>query len=338
MFAPRLLVVLTALAVVTACGDSGTLPGLSPSTGRGALIVMRRDTLAGPDARRIAIDPESGATLAPVPWFPSEVEPIRGGPFARSITFSRDGQWMAWIEVRRDTTTWNNCYDAYCWTARDSGQLYVTKVSSSTKTRLTPDFHFDRAPAFSPDGSRLVVLREHRDAEEQMITLARDGSDVRPVLLKSERRRGGPDWSPAGDFILYEHLDRRSLYLVRPDGSEPREITAGSAEYSVPSWSPDGRRIAVPLTDKHPSTDRSVGIAILGIDGAEYVRVRAVGGAWGQKMAWSPDGSRLAYCDFESGPSGHGSRTVVRVITVMNGEIRTITPAGYTDCSPIWRP
>ena len=170
-----------------------------------------------------------------------------------------------------------------------------------------------------------------------MITIARDGGDVRPVLPKSDRGRGAPEWSPAGDQIVYHRPDLGSLHRVRPDGSEAMAIAPSGTIAAAPAISPDGRRIAVAVRDESRPEYAGFGIAvaILEADGTEILRV-PITPFGAPKPTWSPDGTRIAYC--EGIEEAGVIRSVVRVMAVSTGTVHTVTPTSASDCNPIWRP
>src|SRR3569623_2770863 len=107
-----------------------------------------------------------------------------------------------------------------------------------------------------------------------------------------------PQISPDGAQIAYvvQRTDREknkyftSIWLAAVDGGDARAFTGGDSGARYPRWSPDGRSIAF-LSDRGEK--------------AQIWRIRRVGGeaealtsleegAIGA-MAWSPDGTRIAF-------------------------------------------
>lgn len=318
-----------------ACSESPTLSGKNPAIdGSGALIVSRSEFLDGvatPLSRNTVIDPQSGATRSLATFLPT------GYPGMHGLTFSRDGEWMAWIQSRGDPSA--PCYQTpdYCWpTDRPTQDLFVSRVGSGQATRITPEYSYDGVPSFSPDGRRLVFLRSYYNSEQQMVTVARDGSDLQPVLQRTPRARSGPDWSPGGTSILYYQPDAGSLWRVTPDGKTHEALTANRSVYGDPTWSPDGSRIAVPVPDG--GSEFGVSLAVLSVVGDEIARIPFSWQNRGRRSAWSPDGRFIAYCEGVYAGDGRLERNVVRLFDVSARTSRTVTPAGYSDCDPIWRP
>ncbi len=331
---PLLTIAFAASSCLTACADSTSLTGQSDNTGSGALMVHRREMLPGQLTRRTAIDAATGATTAPVPWFPIERVITNSTTYASSVTFSRDGRWMAWIEVSPDTAV-SPCFGQFCFPANPNRDLYVARVGTSTRTRLTPDYQRDGAPSFSRDGRRLVLHREYHGGDQQLITISRDGGEPQQVLPRTAARAGAPDWSPSSDRIAYWSADGRSVQLVRGDGSERRQVANGiSANIGRARWAPDGQSFAA-IVDV-PGTTARRDLVVLDPEGV-VLRTVPVPDAASFDFTWSPDAARIAYC--ATAPSVAGiERTVVRVVTVATQEVRTITPERFSDCSPLWRP
>ena len=60
-----------------------------------------------------------------------------------------------------------------------------------------------------------------------------------------------PAWPPDGSLLAFTSNRDRNLeiYVAKPDGSEPRNVTENAAIDNFPSWSPDGRLTLVSNRD-----------------------------------------------------------------------------------------
>ena len=108
-------------------------------------------------------------------------------------------------------------------------------------------------------------------------TVRADGTDDR-FLAEGTRA----DWSPDGRWIAFH--DRSSMYVVRPDGSNRRELDPGW-EYPYFLWSPQGRK----ATLHQPSFIESDGRTV--VADADTGEARSLGGG---APLWSPTGRRIA--------------------------------------------
>ena len=247
-----------------------------------------------------------------------------------SPSFSADGQWVV-------------------FTAEPEGQadVYRIRPDGTGLEQLTDHPAFDDQGVLSPDGGTLafVSTRERGTADIWLLDLA---SKTPTNLTDHASGNFRPRWSPDGAWIAFtsdrdaepgdqpgqwEHLQSTGVYLVRPDGSGLRRLTAPGGVAGSPSWSADGRRLLFYETDP-------VG-AYLAKSGRSRTELASVDVATGERVqhtasqetklspAWL-SGGRIGYVSRAGGDEGglrirHPDR---RVETVIAGAVR----------SPSWSP
>ena len=202
-----------------------------------------------------------------VEWFPS---------------LSPDGEWVV-----------------YAGHGSGSWDIYLKSVGGQNPINLTqnaPDA--DDQPAFSPDGQR-IAFRSSRGGGG-IFVMGRTGEAVRRV----SRRGYKPTWSPDGTELAYvtENVEmkpqnvygRSQLWVVGVTSGEERQIEVVDAV--LPSWSPNGHRIAYSGRLDHPV--RSVWT--VPVEGGEATAVTDhLATNW--NPTWSPDGNFLYFASDRSG-------------------------------------
>jgi Tol biopolymer transport system component len=174
------------------------------------------------------------------------------------------------------------------------------------------------------------------DQDWHIVVQGLDGSDKRQITTTTIDF--WPRWSPDGTRVAaYRAPDtsaegkRISLWVMRPDGSEARNVTPGleielQDEWQF-SWSPTSDRIAFA---SGPSVASGIWVATL--DGAAPRQI-VPGDLVASAPAWSPDGTAIA---FQGGVYGN-----IYVVNPDGSGLRRLTPTehpftGYS--GPAWSP
>ena len=170
--------------------------------------------------------------------------------------------------------------------------VYVMAPDGSAVRRVTPvslGVSAGHRPAWSPDGEFLAFighgpLEPGRELRHDLYTVQSDGSGLTVVAEGANLFA----WSPDGSRLAFA-LDAReaAIYTSDPDGSNTRPVVSASI-WDI-SWSPDGSEIFfLGYSPEHGDGP----LYATTLNGTE---TRSIGGVLGRgRMAWSPDGSRLA--------------------------------------------
>jgi TolB protein len=215
--------------------------------------------------------------------------------------------------------------------AFDAGTRLAVMRSDGTGFRLLPQVTSDDGePAWSPDGTRLVLSG---------VEAVGGQSDLHLLELATGRARrltsdGGraPAWSWRGRIAFTRggspsRPGTGAVYTVRPRGGGLRLLARRA---SNPSWSPRGSRLVVvrPLRTL-------TRLWVLRADGSGLRRMVTPGADNPQQPCWSPDGREIAYTGFE------GDLVAQRL---RDRRIRQVAPGGFNAessfgaSSPDWQP
>ena len=226
------------------------------------------------DGGLVAVDPQSGRTLADV-----ALPPATNGSVA-DLDWSPDGSRLAVSTVR--------------------GLSILDIATGQTSSPMTC---VSCPVAWSPDGTELAVINA---AQAIVLIDARDGHRISQIEPEERKLGAGVTWSPDGRRLAYVEFDAAdrtpSMLVIDRDGSNKRTVvlpTRGDMIVDA-SWSPDGATIAyignaVPFGDSAVPLD----LVLLDPEGVRPARVIQVGECFclgfSPGLTWSPDGQHLAY-------------------------------------------
>ena len=168
--------------------------------------------------------------------------------------------------------------------------IYSVDVRSGDSRRLTTD-EADEAPAWSPDGKRILFDKQVSGTNWDLFDMDTSGHDVRR-LTRGPLQETNPAWSPNGSSIAFAQQERNGnwvIYRMNADGSDRKSLTDERVSSQEPSWSPDGSRIAF---------IRQAGarayLSVMQADGSGFRRLTG-NSLVASRGSWSPDGKQLVF-------------------------------------------
>lgn len=135
--------------------------------------------------------------------------------------------------------------------------IYRIAVEGGEEVRLTDAKGLDDGPEYSPDG-RDIYFNSTRNGRMQLWRMRADGKG-QEQLTDDEFNNWFPHPSPDGKWLVFlsfgqdvrpeEHPFYKHVYIrLMPSGGGPARVLAyvygGQGTINVPSWSPDGKRVA----------------------------------------------------------------------------------------------
>jgi TolB protein len=167
--------------------------------------------------------------------------------------------------------------------------IWRVAASGGDPERLTDSAGDDRAPVYSPQGTR-IVFDSTRDGNTELYVMNSDGTGQHRVTNDP-----GEDWgasfSPDGQQIAFNSSrggGDMDIYVMAADGGDVRRITFGPTANVAPSWSPDGRKLAYTARDTQGNGQIKV-VDAAGGEPRDLSRDAAVGDElW--TGGWGPDG------------------------------------------------
>ena len=140
------------------------------------------------------------------------------------------------------------------------GEIWLMDLSGRLVRRITKNNYHEEYPSFSPDGNRIVFVRNLGEAlsgrgsdpknNEIFVYDLRTGVETR--LTRNSVEDSHPEWSFDGKYIAFhsrraDPQERATLWIMEADGSNPRQISQllpGDFSHQDPNWGPDGQWLA----------------------------------------------------------------------------------------------
>lgn len=127
--------------------------------------------------------------------------------------------------------------------------LYLMRSDGTELRRLTSAPGYDGGPFFSPDGNEIVWRRFSEDGTQSEIFTLKLKAGKERRLTRLDALSWAPFYHPSGRYVIFSTnlhgMSNFELYLVdRQGSSEPVRVTFSENFDGLPSFSPDGRKLA----------------------------------------------------------------------------------------------
>ena len=172
--------------------------------------------------------------------------PIKGGE-PRLITQEGPSYWHGWSP--------DGMHLAYCAERKGEYDIYTIPIQGGEERRLTTAKGLDDGPDYSPDG-KFIYFNSVRTGKMKIWRMKTDGSEQTQITFDAYN-----DWfahpSPDNKWIVFVSYDASvqghpankdvRIRLMSLETNEIKEIFpifGGQGTINVPSWSPDGKRLA----------------------------------------------------------------------------------------------
>lgn len=165
---------------------------------------------------------------------------------------------------------------------------------------ITTSSEWSALPSLSRDGQRLIYATDSSRSFVEMVPFNPETAQVDgppSLAYQGARTIVSCDVSPDGAWLaLWAGYPTEDLLLIRPDGSDLRQLTNDLARDRTPYWSPDGSRILF-------ASDRSGKFEAWTIrpDGSGLTQITHLPDRPVLYPFWSPDGKQIGFYYFSRG-------------------------------------
>jgi serine/threonine protein kinase/Tol biopolymer transport system component len=164
----------------------------------------------------------------------SEFVPFLSGISADGVSFSKDGQWVAYVSY-------------------PDGTLWRSKLDGGERMQLSYPPLTAFSPKWSPDGQQIVFYVFSPGQKSKLYMVSADGGTPREMIPGDSEDEWDPTWSPDGMSIAFgrDNLDQNAGIKILDVKTQQVSTLPGSQGLFSPRWSPDGRYMAAMPYDSH---------------------------------------------------------------------------------------
>jgi dipeptidyl aminopeptidase/acylaminoacyl peptidase len=312
-----------------------TAPAGRPMTARDLFkFKMVDDPQVSPDGREVAwvktrLDAEQNGYLSTI--FVTDLEDGSSRPLTSDLSrashprWSPDGRFIAFLAPVSTSEDEAEAQRAVSFLGH-LPQLMVVPATGGEERALTSLAGGVSQLSWSPDGTRIAfttLVDPEKGLEALEAPLPTDPylRFNRDVLVTDRIRWKSDSLGLVGNYY-------RQVATVTLAGDEPTLLTQRTSDFAVPTWSPDGRLLAV-VGNLDPDADRQrrQSIYLLAADTGEVEpkELFDLEEMRSTDLCWSPDGTKLAVCGHNDPVMGHYGFQKLWLVTVVDGSASCVT-------------
>jgi TolB protein len=204
--------------------------------------------------------------------------------------------------------------------------IFVQTLRSGNRFQVSNKPGINGAPAFSPDGRKLVITLGGVEGNPDIYVLDITSRQTKRLTTHRAIDTEGT-WSPDGKFIYFtsDRAGGPQVYRVSANGGSPERITFEGSYNARPRLSPDGTRLAMVHNDRG-----SYRIAVMNIERRDLLVLSR--GRQDESPSFAPNSDSLIYATREGGDG------VLETVSA-DGLIRQKMASGQGDVrEPVWSP
>ena len=204
--------------------------------------------------------------------------------------------------------------------------IYVQTLRSGNRVMVSGDPGINGAPAFSPDGRKLVITLGGVDGNLDIYVLDLLSKQKKRLTTHRAIDTEGT-WSPDGDYIYFtsDRAGGPQIYRISANGGTPERVTFEGSYNARPRLSPDGDKLAVLTLDRG-----NYRIGIMDLERRNLLVLSR--GRQDESPSFAPNSDILIYATRQSGNG------VLETVSA-DGLIRARLESGQGDVrEPVWSP
>jgi TolB protein len=211
-------------------------------------------------------------------------------------------------------------------------EIYLVDINEKDCKKLTATSMATYPKAFFPDGKKIIFIsgkveedstgyyKKYRDFDICSIDV--DRKNIRKLTHIFNKYFLQLSLSPTGERIVYNDFcnDNYEIYVMDKNGNNKKRLTYNSVDDFVPTWSPDGKKIAF-ISDGM--------LYLMDPDGKNQVKLTDKTQCYVSYGVWSPDSKKIAFV----------AEGDIYTIDIDGKNLKNLTNTpDWDESCPSWRP